>query len=207
MRSKKLFIIIGISVLVCVLAYCIWKIFVAYDKSSNDTKQILYREIEWGVPNIALQEAKKSANQLPESSKQYINAELGISFDYPQDLIVSDLIEPVVIEEEESLQYTILVQNASKNIGIQISAFPFSDPLNTLTEDRIEKDLGINISKYSIINIGKNHDIEAVTFLIGNSVLYREVWFIHDAMLFEIKAYQSSEPIIAALLKTLHINE
>ncbi len=179
---------------------------------ASPASEQLSEGVEWGNPASATAEAEKAASSLAEASERYRDAELGISFSYPKGLKASVVRESAVIDGPEDWDANIspgnkalLVQDISKNIGIQISTMPFEELLNTLTEDRIRGDLGIPIAKYSIIKIGKDQDIEAVTFVSGDKVLSREVWFIKAGTLFQAVSYQSSEPLMVAILKTLEI--
>jgi hypothetical protein len=193
------------AVLVCIAAAYIY-MYAHRDSSGSDFATVPNVETEWGNPSVAAQEAQRLSAELPTASSHYVDPKLKLSFDYPKGFTVSAFDEDEGDDGEDAGQRTILTQDAQKSIGLQITAMPFADPINTLTEDRIEGDLDIRISKYSIIKIGKDNDIEAVTFLSGDSVLYREVWFVNNGMLYEAKAYQSSEPLIIAILRTLKLD-
>lgn len=192
LKKYKIIILIPILILLSISA-----VFWYVKKPSNQNLEVS-KESEWGNPEISLKEAEKSASSIVELGEKYTDSFLGISFLYPKDFTVSSM-------DDNSEEYVILVQNISKNIGIQISAISFVDSFETLTKERIEGDLNIKLDKYSIIKIGKNKDVDAVTFLTGGEVLYREVWFIKNEKLVQVKAYQSSEPLIVAILQTLEI--
>ncbi len=183
---------------IIILIFCLALLVFLYVKKTPNKNFEEQKESEWGNPELSLKEAEKSAKSVIDLGEKYTDSFLGISFMYPKDFVLSSLNS----NEEE---YVILVQNTAKNIGIQISAMLFVDDFTTLTKERIEEDLQIKLEKYSIIKIGKNKNIDAVTFLSGTGILYREVWFIKDRNLVQVKAYKSSEPLIIAILQTLEI--
>lgn len=190
---KKNITILIIFILLISTAVFYWR-----DKGDFDLSTSEQLETEWGDPETVIKEAEKSSVDLPKVGLEYTDPFLGISFRYPKDFGVSSF-------KESEGEYVVLVQDVNKKVGVQISSLSFSDPFTSLTKERIESDLGITLSKYSIIKIGKDSGIDAVTFVSGTSVLYREVWFVNNDLLIQVKAYQSSEPLIIAILQTLKI--
>ena len=190
--EKNITILIIFILLISITVFY-WKYKGGFNLSTSEQL-----ETEWGNPETVIEEAKKSSINLPTVGLGYSDKFLGLSFNYPKEFGVSSF-------KESEDEYMVLVQDVNKKVGIQISSLSFSDPFESLTKERIENDLGITLSKYSIIKIGKDGDIDAVTFVSGTSVLYREVWFVKGDFLIQFKAYQSSEPLIIAILQTLEV--
>lgn len=199
--NKKILIIILIGIVIISFAFYLFKIGkMPFLKNSPSGVMYEAKPVEWGNPEEVKTKAEIVASELNEASINYINNLYKISLNYPQGFTVSEL-------NEDDIDI-VLIQDAQNNIGLQISGFEFIDPIETLTKERVQSDLGLEINNYSIIKVGINSDIQAITFLsseIGSDVLNREVWIIHNKKLIQFKGYSSSEPLIVAILKTLSV--
>lgn len=196
-KAMKIAAVLFIAIIASGGLYLVWSKNSASSSLSNIPAS---PDAEWGNPESAKMEAEKEAVRMLQAGEMYTDAELGLAFRYPKGFGVAR-IPPDGSDDDAG---SVLIQNPEKNVGFQISALAYDGPVESLTKDAIESRLGA-VSNYSVIAIGRNQGVQAVTFLSGDKVLYREVWFVQNGMLYQGKAFQSSEPLVIAVLKTLEI--
>lgn len=118
----------------------------------------------------------------------------GFSFNYPKSYTVGEF--------EEGDGHMVLLQDPSKNIGLQISVRPFDEDITALTEARIRQDLpDIAMEGVVAVNIA---GVEGLAFksrgdTFGESV---EVWFVSSGKLYQISTYASQAALLERVINS-----
>jgi len=137
-------------------------------------------------------------NKMPVGWKEYQSAEHGFSLFYPGTLTVNEI-------DEGGGALTIVFQNPQEGKGFQIFMVPH--PNSQISEDRFQKDLplGARTNEEPITIEG----VPGVSFYSNNPLLgeMREVWFLHDGMLFEVSTLKVLEADLLEILKTWRFME
>ena len=139
-----------------------------------------------------------TASKTFKLAKTYSNAEIGLSFNYPDGFNVSGFAEG-------EIGYTILAQKSGSRESFQIFVSDFDEP-GPITPPRIEKDIpDIVIESPQEVLIGKDKKIQALIFFSKNESLgrTREVWFVQNGNLYQLTAYADLDGLIGPVLETL----
>ncbi len=133
-------------------------------------------------------------NAIPAGgSGSYTDSVYGFSFSYTPGHTVGRF--------EQGEGDVVLVQSPDKSAGFQVYVVPF-DEAGPLTAGRIAKDLpDMPMQNVQEISFGpsKEESIQAVRFTSGQS---REVWFIHEQVLYQISADISQDDAVVEMLKS-----
>lgn len=135
-----------------------------------------------------------------ELSERYTNDKYAFSFSYPKGYTVRLMQDP-----ERDNASVILVQNASTSVGFQIHIESTGEGFTELTKERIQTDLpGMLIKDPQEVVMGDDKNAgKGIAFLSddaafgGNS---REVWFVFNRNLYQIRTYAKYDPLLQAVL-------
>ncbi len=146
------------------------------------------------TPAISVTPSTLQTRAAPEGSKEYANAQYGLSLFYPTELVVTEYAE-------SGRGHTISFDNADGREGFQIYVIPYQE--SQIKTSQIEEDThGTATGTPQEIVIGGQH---ALLFSSSNPAYgpLREVWFIHNGKLFEITVYADLEKWLSSILATL----
>lgn len=129
-------------------------------------------------------------------TETYSYSEYGFSFKYPRDFTVGAIVGDG--------HQTILVQNLTKKIGVQILITPFDGKDIDITPEIVQQDIpDIKINDAQEILIGENR--KGLAFLSDNKAFggkSREVWFVYKGNLYQISTYAEFDEFLKGLFTT-----
>jgi hypothetical protein len=132
-----------------------------------------------------------------ENANQFAHKFRKFSFLYPKEMTVANFLD-------ENDNEVILIQNTEKGQGFQITLSPFDEKTNTLSVERVKKDLpDLAIEKVEAVEIGSAG--KGLAFISDNEAFggqSREVWFVHGGFLYQISTYSHLDPLIQSVLNT-----
>lgn len=139
-------------------------------------------------------EASKQSMQDFTSGKMlaYTHPTLGFTFQYPEGYKIGNFPDG---EDGE----VVLVQK--NNIGFQLYMKPFDEDV-TLTPERIQKDIpGTVVENPMYIGLD---GAKAIVFSSrnDNKEITREIWWVHEKMLYQITTYQEFDELMVKILGT-----
>jgi hypothetical protein len=192
MKKKKKNIIIGaVIVLVAVVVITIISLH-----SKNKDQGI------WSSKNTVASVAPFNET----NSTEFSDPDLGFSFRYPNSMKVNTIDQD---PEDKEAGKVILVQDAEKGQGFQITITPFDDEEGQadsyiLTKEQIKTDLpDLKISDVQPVLIGNNG--QGLAFRSDNEDFAhdsREVWFVFRGNLYQISTYAYLDPLLQAMFST-----
>jgi hypothetical protein len=134
-----------------------------------------------------------------ETSLTFTDERLGFSLKYPKELKAAQF-------DEGGGASTIVFQGSREEEGFQIFITPHDSA--QITQDRIKADLQ-GFPMENLQEIVLTGGIRAIHFesespIIGES---SEVWFIHNAFLYQVTTYRARDAWLAEILSTLHFEK
>lgn len=131
-----------------------------------------------------------------QASGEYSYDKTGLSFSRMQGYSIR-------LSADQGIDTIIIQSDADASQGLQISVLPFDESPESLTFDKIKKDLpDLNIGKpqTGVLPFGSN----ALSFETGKGDFRtREVWFVHKAHLYQMSAPVASSGLIEPLIGTM----
>ena len=146
--------------------------------------------------NVENTETEIATRSIPDGATLYENKHFGFSLLYPEELQVKEF-------DEKNGSWTIVFEDAVMQKGFQIFTLPYYE--EEITMERIQMDVqggGIKEPKEALI--GDDGNVRALIFWSDGSILgeTREVWFIHDGLLYEVTAPAELDVWLAEIMKT-----
>jgi len=146
--------------------------------------------------NVENTETEIATRSIPDGATLYENKHFGFSLLYPEELQVKEF-------DEKNGSWTIVFEDAVMQKGFQIFILPYYE--EEITMERIQMDVqggGIREPKEALI--GDDGNVCALIFWSDGSILgeTREVWFIHDGLLYEVTAPAELDVWLAEIMKT-----
>jgi len=198
MKNQTLRTFLAIAVVVGVLGYFAYR--------EMHTKEILLSTSfvpvsaavveSLDVPPLTKEQEKTIAKASASLPQTYKNDTYGFSLQYPDGFSVGD------IPESDGTR-TILLQDTSAGVGIQIYISPFIDEDTILTPERIARDIpGITVESPSPVSISGRSG--GIAFISRNPLfgVSREVWFVYRDHLYQLSTYITQDPLMEVILST-----
>src|SRR3989344_4458772 len=131
-----------------------------------------------------------------EFTETYQNNQFGFSFKHPRNFTVKSLDDPSGLT-------TVVAQN-EKAEGFQIAIQSIDEDIQALTVERIRQDLpDIPIENPQDVILGEHG--KGVAFMSDDPAFggkSREVWFVYDRVLYQIKTYEEYDNLLKNILST-----
>ena len=152
-------------------------------------------------PEKGITPSDLNASDIPTASnidltETYTNERFGFSFKYPLGFTIGSVDQP----DGSTL---VIVQN-NKAEGFQISIQPIDEDIQALTVERIRQDLpDIMIQNPQDVILGEHG--KGVAFMSDDPTFdgkSREVWFVFNKTLYQIRTYERYDPLLQAVLST-----
>lgn len=187
MNMKKYLVYILIALFILAMAAFVFLQFrsTGSGKISSDSKSPVVT-----IPVIAISDLTQT----------YTDDTYHLSFKYPEGYAVTSFPDP-----QDGNANVIVIQNSSTTVGFQMRVAPIDEEISVLTVERIRQDLPdliINNPQDVILGDGAAAG-KGVAFTSDDPAFggaSREVWFIFNHNLYQIRTYAAYDPLIQAVL-------
>ncbi len=101
----------------------------------------------------------------------------------------------------------VVIQNLEAGVGFQIHIQPIDEDISVLTLDRIRQDLpDILIENPQEVILGEGDTAGKGVAFMSNDPSFngrsREVWFVYNKHLYQIRTYAEYDPLVQAVLSS-----
>ena len=136
---------------------------------------------------------------IPAGTKEYSNADYHFSILYPKGVTA---LERTRASSKDPL--FVVFQDPQTNQGFQIYAFSYPSPAITQARFNMDEPSGVLNSPQNVSVAGAS----GIMFLSHDSVIgtIREIWFIHQGILYEITTAQSLDQWMQSIMQTWQFN-
>jgi hypothetical protein len=166
-----------------------------YFFGSNDVEKqpVDAPELFFAQNSAAQEPIKIEPPTVPEGWRKFENEQYGFSVYMPPELTAN-------VYDEGGGAHTFTFEDADGGKGFQIFVLPYSE--STISEERFLKDSPAGVMKEPVdVTIG---GVRATAFF-GEHMLMgetREVWFLHNNLLYEVTTYKHLDTWLADIMKT-----
>lgn len=131
---------------------------------------------------------------------RYVDPSHPFSFEFP-----ATLAPTTYTDETGDMLVFESVADAGSTKSFQIFITPFDEELPVITPERIHKDIpAMVITEPQEVILGDDSTKRALIFFSDDPVLgkTREVWIVHNMMLYQITARAETDTLLAKIIKT-----